>query len=45
MLVDVLNDLHDKFVYLEDIQGSQTLPGIEGAKKMKAMECFAKQAG
>ncbi len=36
-LVDVLNDLYDEFGYLEDIQESQTLPGIEGAKKMEAM--------
>ncbi len=34
-LVDVLTDLYEEFGYLEDIQDSETLPGIEGAKRME----------
>lgn len=34
-LVDVLNGLYDEFGYLEDIQDNETLPGIEGAKRIK----------
>lgn len=34
-LVDVLNNLYGEFGYLEDIQESETLPGIDGAKQME----------
>lgn len=36
-LMDVLNAIYDEFGYCEDIQESQTLPGIEGAKKIAAL--------
>lgn len=34
-LVDVLNELYDEFGYLEDIQENETLPGIEGQKRIE----------
>lgn len=36
-LVDVLNDLYDEFGYLVDIQENETLPGIEGVKKIEEL--------
>lgn len=36
-LVDVLEGLYSEFGYLEDVQENETFPGIEGAKKIKAM--------
>lgn len=34
-LVDVLNGLYDKYGYVEDIQESKTLPGIDGLKEIE----------
>ena len=36
-LVDVLNDLYAEFGHLVDIQENETLPGIEGAKKIEEL--------
>lgn len=36
-LVDVLNEIYDEFGYCEDVQESETLPGIEGQRKMNDM--------
>ncbi len=34
-LMDVLNDIYDENGYILDIQENETLPGIEGARKME----------
>ncbi|MCR1956898.1 phospho-sugar mutase [Thomasclavelia ramosa] len=34
-LVDVLNEIYEKYGHVEDVQESETLPGIDGAKKME----------
>lgn len=34
-LIDVLNEIYDEYGYVSDIQESETLPGIEGQKKME----------
>ena len=36
-LIDVLNDIYDEHGYVEDIQESETLPGIEGQKRMESI--------
>lgn len=34
-LIDVLNDIYDEYGYVVDIQESETLPGVEGQKRME----------
>ena len=34
-LIDVLNEIYDEYGYVVDIQESETLPGIEGKKKIE----------
>lgn len=36
-LVDVLNEIYEKYGHVEDVQESETLPGIDGAKKWKKL--------
>ncbi|MCD7809661.1 MAG: phospho-sugar mutase [Erysipelotrichaceae bacterium] len=34
-LIDVLNDIYDEYGYVEDIQDSEYLPGLDGKKKIE----------